>query len=63
MMSASVCTVLSGSRGSESAGGWSPGQALGDLEPAVDLAQDQQAAVGRQAAAVEAGNKILAGNR
>jgi hypothetical protein len=39
------------------------GQPLGDVQPLLDLAQNQQTAVGRQPAAVEAGNDRLALNR
>lgn len=39
------------------------GKTLGHLEPLFDLAQDQQAAVGRQLAAVKAGDDFFAGNR
>ena len=59
MMSATGCTVLAGSRGSESAGG----EPVGDFAPALDLAQHQEPAVGRQPAAVEPGDELLAGNR
>ena len=36
------------------------GEAVGHLEPLLDLAQDQQAAVGRQLAAVKAGDNLFA---
>jgi hypothetical protein len=39
------------------------GEAVGDFEPALDLAQHQQPAVGRQPAAIEPGDEFLAGNR
>jgi hypothetical protein len=39
------------------------GEPVGDLEPLLDLAQDQKAAVGRQPAAVEPGDNLFAGNR
>ena len=39
------------------------GQTLGDREPALDLAQDQQTAVGRQPAAVEPGDNLFALDR
>ena len=39
------------------------GQTVGDSEPALDLAQNQQTAVGRQPAAVEAGDDCFACNR
>ena len=39
------------------------GETVGDLEPPLDLAQDQHTAVGRQTAAVEPGNELFAGNR
>ena len=39
------------------------GQPLGDVQPLLDLAQNQQTAVGRQPAAVEAGNDRLALDR
>ena len=39
------------------------GETAGDFEPALDLAQHQQTAVGRQPAAIEPGDEFLAGNR
>ena len=39
------------------------GEAVGDAEPALDLAQRQQAAVGGELPAVEAGDERLAGDR
>lgn len=39
------------------------GEAVGDFEPALDLAQHQKPAVGRQPAAIEPGDEFLAGNR
>ena len=39
------------------------GEAVGDFEPALDLAQDQQTAIGRQAAAIEPADDLFAGNR
>ena len=39
------------------------GETVGDFEPALDLAQNQQTAVGRQPAAVEPGDDLFAGNR
>jgi hypothetical protein len=39
------------------------GETVGDREPALDLAQNQQTAVGRQAAAVEPGDHFFPGNR
>ena len=39
------------------------GQTVGDREPALDLAQNQQTAVGGQAATVEPGDDFFAGNR
>ena len=39
------------------------GQTIGDFEAALDLAQNQQTAVGRQPAAVEPGDDLFAGNR
>jgi hypothetical protein len=39
------------------------GQTLGHLKPLLDLAQDQQTAVGRQPAAVEPGDNLLALDR
>ena len=39
------------------------GQAVGHLKPLLDLAQDQEAAVGRQPTAVEAGDEFFASNR
>ena len=39
------------------------GQTVGHFEPALDLAQDQQTAVGRQPATVEAGDNLFALNR
>ena len=39
------------------------GQTVGDREPALDLTQNQQTAVGRQPATVEAGDNLLALNR
>ena len=39
------------------------GEAVGDFEPALDLAQHQQPAVGRQPAAIEPGDNLFAGNR
>ena len=39
------------------------GKTVGDFEPLLDLAQNQQTAVGRQPAAVEAGNDLLALDR
>ena len=39
------------------------GQTVGDLEPPLDLAQNQQTAVGGQAAAVEPGDHFFPGNR
>ena len=39
------------------------GQTVGDFEPALDLAQNQQTAVGGQPAAVEPGDDLFAGNR
>ena len=35
------------------------GETIGDFEPALDLAQNQQAAVGRQPTAVEPGDDLL----
>ena len=39
------------------------GQTVGDFEPLLDLAQEQQTAVGRQAAAVEPGDNPFAVDR
>jgi hypothetical protein len=39
------------------------GQTVGHRKSAMDLAQDQQTAVGRQPATVEAGDNLLALNR
>jgi hypothetical protein len=39
------------------------GKTLGDFEPLLDLAQNQQTTVGRQPPAVEAGDNLLALNR
>ena len=39
------------------------GETIGDFEPALDLAQNQQTAVGRQPAAIEPGDELFAGNR
>jgi hypothetical protein len=39
------------------------GEALGQAKPTLDLAQGQQAAVGGQLPAVEAGDQGLAGDR
>ena len=39
------------------------GEAAGDFEPALDLAQHQQPAAGRQPAAIEPGGQLFAGNR
>ena len=39
------------------------GQTIGHFEPALDLAQNQQTAIGGQTAAVEAGDDLFAGNR
>ena len=39
------------------------GETIGDFEPALDLAQDQEPAVGRQPAAIEPGDDLLACNR
>jgi hypothetical protein len=39
------------------------GQTIGDRQPALDLAQNQQTAVGGQPAAVKPGNHFLPGNR
>jgi hypothetical protein len=36
---------------------------IGDAEPALDLAQGEQAAVGRESPAVEAGNQGLVDHR
>ena len=38
-------------------------ETIGDFEPALDLAQNQQTAVGRQPAAIEPGDELFAGNR
>ena len=39
------------------------GQTVGDFEPAFDLVQNQQTAVGRQPAAIEPGDDLFASNR
>ena len=39
------------------------GETVGDFEPLLDLAQNQQTAVGRQPAAIEPGDDLVAGNR
>ena len=39
------------------------GEPIGDAEPLLDLAQGQQAAIGGQLSAVEAGNQGPAGDR
>ena len=39
------------------------GQPLGNVQPLLDLAQNQQTTIGRQPAAVEAGNDRLALDR
>jgi hypothetical protein len=39
------------------------GEPVGDAEPALDLAQGRQAAVGRELPAAEAGNERLARDR
>jgi len=39
------------------------GETVGDPEPALDLAQNQQTTIGGQAAAVEAGDHFFSGNR
>src|SRR5512132_3615800 len=39
------------------------GQTIGHFEPALDLAQNQQTAIGGQTAAVEAGDDLFAGNQ
>ena len=39
------------------------GQTIGDRQPALDLAKNHQTTVGRQAAAVEAGDNVFAVDR
>ena len=39
------------------------GQTIGDRQPALDLAQNQQTAIRGQTAAVEAGDDLFAANR
>ena len=39
------------------------GETVGDFEPLLDRAQNQQTSVGRQPAAVETGDDLFAGNR
>jgi hypothetical protein len=39
------------------------GKTVGDFEPVLDLAQNQQTTVGRQPAAVKAGDNLFAGDR
>ena len=55
MMSAKRCTELLRRARIVDAGG----ETVGDFEPLLDLAQNQQAAVGRQPAAVEPGDDWL----